>query len=77
MGTRVLSFFQVKLSDKIYEEKPFLFRCIISANTRLFEKINKPSFIDFKVDKDSIYVISKNKLYCPLYVKAINRKSKR
>jgi hypothetical protein len=41
------------------------------------KKINKPSFIDFKVDKDSIYVISKNKLYCPLYVKAINRKSKR
>jgi len=41
------------------------------------KKISKPSFIDFKVDKDSIYVISKNKLYCPLYVKAINRKSKR
>lgn len=40
------------------------------------KNINKPSFIDFKVDKDSIYIISKNKFYCPLYVKAINRKSK-
>ncbi|WP_157662537.1 MULTISPECIES: M23 family metallopeptidase [unclassified Winogradskyella] len=39
------------------------------------KKITSPSFIDFKVENDSIYVISKNKLHCPLYVKAIHRKT--
>jgi len=41
------------------------------------KKISQPSFIDFKVDKDSIYVILNNKLNCPLYVKLVNRRSKK
>ncbi|GGI57960.1 M23 family metallopeptidase [Winogradskyella haliclonae] len=48
--------------------------CLFSCSS---DNYTKPSFIDFKVDKDSIYVISKNKLHCPLYVKAINRKTKK
>ena len=39
------------------------------------EKPNKPSFISFGTSLDSIYVIAKNKLVCPLYVKIEQRKT--
>lgn len=39
------------------------------------EEISKPSFIQFKTEKDSLYVISKNHLPSPLYIKAIDRES--
>jgi len=37
------------------------------------KKITSPSFIQFKQVNDSLYVISKNTLDCPLYIKVINR----
>lgn len=39
------------------------------------KKITSPSFIQFKRANDSLYVITKNTLDCPLYIKVINRKN--
>ena len=39
------------------------------------KNISKPSFIDFKIRNDSIHVVYKNNYPCPLYIKAINRKT--
>lgn len=37
------------------------------------DKLVAPNFIDFKIENDSIYVVSKNKLFCPMYIKAVDR----
>lgn len=39
------------------------------------KKIVKPGFIKFKVENDSIYVISKNNYVCPLYIKVVNKRN--
>jgi murein DD-endopeptidase MepM/ murein hydrolase activator NlpD len=38
-------------------------------------KLIQPSFINFNLEKDSIYVISKNNFYCPVFNKITNVKT--
>ena len=55
--------------------KKFAFCLSLFFVTSCSQKINKPSFIEFRVKNDSIYVITKNKFVCPIYIKIIDRKN--
>ena len=39
------------------------------------EKVSKPSFISFKTENDTLKVLAKNTLACPMFVKIENRQS--
>ena len=55
--------------------RKFVFCLSILSVISCSKKVNKPNFIDFKIENDSIYVLSKNKLVCPIYIKIIDRKT--
>lgn len=46
----------------------FILVIISIAYAKPQEKISKPSYISYKLTKDSILVIAKNKLYCPTFI---------
>ncbi|WP_299114527.1 M23 family metallopeptidase [uncultured Winogradskyella sp.] len=53
----------------------FLTLCFALLLMGCSKKLKAPRFIKFKVEKDSLLVISKNHLVSPMYVKVIDRKT--
>lgn len=58
-------------------KSPWLILILLILSFGCSKQITSPNFIDFKIEKDSVYVIGKNHFNIPLFIKTVHKKTKK